>query len=110
MVQNLIIFRFANTFLEPLLNSNYVKSVRITFKEDFGTMGRGGYFDQYGVIRDVMQNHLMQVLTLVAMEPPVTVAGDNFARHVSIILFLITIISLLICNMFQLLNRYAMLK
>jgi glucose-6-phosphate 1-dehydrogenase len=80
MVQNLIMFRFGNTFLEPLLNSNYVKAIRITFKEDFGTMGRGGYFDNYGIIRDIMQNHLMQVLTLVAMEAPVRVIGGDSAN------------------------------
>lgn len=77
MVQNLQIFRFGNTFLEPLMNSKYVKCVRVIFKEDFGTQGRGGYFDNYGIIRDIMQNHLMQVLTLVAMEPPVTLVGAH---------------------------------
>lgn len=55
IVQNLIVFRFGNMFLEPLMNNRYVKSVKITFKEDFGTQGRGGYFDNYGIIRDIMQ-------------------------------------------------------
>lgn len=55
MVQNLIVFRFGNIFLEPLMNSRYVESVKITFKENFGTQGRGGYFDNYGIIRDIMQ-------------------------------------------------------
>ncbi len=77
MVQNLIILRFANTWLEPLWNRNYISSVMITFKEDIGTMGRGGYFDKVGIIRDVMQNHLLQVLSIVAMEPPVRVSGDD---------------------------------
>ena len=82
MVQNLIIMRFANTWLEPLWNRNYISSVIITFKEDIGTMGRGGYFDTVGIIRDVMQNHLLQVLSIAAMEPPVCVSGDdgNFVR------------------------------
>jgi len=77
IVQNLLMLRFGNAFLEPLLNRDHVSSVTITFSEDFGTQGRGGYFDNYGIIRDIMQNHLMQVLTLVAMEPPVTVAGSG---------------------------------
>jgi len=58
-----------------------VSSVTITFKEDFGTQGRGGYFDNYGIIRDIMQNHLMQVLTLVAMEAPVTVSGTGHSGN-----------------------------
>lgn len=82
MVQNLTIFRFGNTFLEPLMNNRHVSVVKITFKEDFGTMGRGGYFDNYGIIRDIMQNHLMQVLTLVAMEPPVRVAGEGYPNFI----------------------------
>jgi len=61
MVQNLLLFRFGNTIFEPLLNNRYVSNVKITFKEDFGTQGRGGYFDRYGIIRDIMQNHLLQV-------------------------------------------------
>eukprot|EP00603_Paraphysomonas_imperforata_P001972 CAMPEP_0114431110 /NCGR_PEP_ID=MMETSP0103-20121206/10418_1 /TAXON_ID=37642 ORGANISM="Paraphysomonas imperforata, Strain PA2" /NCGR_SAMPLE_ID=MMETSP0103 /ASSEMBLY_ACC=CAM_ASM_000201 /LENGTH=513 /DNA_ID=CAMNT_0001600639 /DNA_START=37 /DNA_END=1578 /DNA_ORIENTATION=- len=82
IVQNLIVFRFGNMFLEPLMNNRYVQSIKITFKENFGTQGRGGYFDNYGIIRDIMQNHLMQVLTLVAMEAPVKVAGDGYANLV----------------------------
>ena len=82
MVQNLVILRFANAMMEPLWNRNYIQSVMITFKEDFGTKGRGGYFDGYGIIRDVIQNHLMQVLSLVAMEPPVTVTGEHSHQFV----------------------------
>jgi glucose-6-phosphate 1-dehydrogenase len=82
MVQNIMLFRFGNTFLEPLLNRNHVAAIQITFKEDFGTMGRGGYFDGYGIIRDIMQNHLMQVLSLIAMEPPVRVVGGDSATYV----------------------------
>eukprot|EP01065_Artemidia_motanka_P027553 TRINITY_DN32741_c0_g1_i1.p1 TRINITY_DN32741_c0_g1~~TRINITY_DN32741_c0_g1_i1.p1 ORF type:complete len:551 (+),score=211.01 TRINITY_DN32741_c0_g1_i1:65-1654(+) len=77
IVQNLIMFRFGNMFLEPLFNHRYVETVRITFKENFGTEGRGGYFTNYGIIRDVMQNHLMQVLSLVAMEPPPRLTGEG---------------------------------
>mmetsp|Transcript_40085 Transcript_40085/g.159431 ORF Transcript_40085/g.159431 Transcript_40085/m.159431 type:complete len:500 (-) Transcript_40085:791-2290(-) len=84
MTQNLSSLRFANTFLEPIWNRNHISSVMITFKEDFGTQGRGGYFDQYGIIRDVMQNHLIQVLTLFAMEPPTKFvgAGSEISEHV----------------------------
>lgn len=67
MVQNLVILRFSNAIFEPVWNRNHIKSVTITFKEDFGTKGRGGYFDSYGIIRDVIQNHLLQVMSLVAM-------------------------------------------
>lgn len=82
MVQNLVILRFSNAIFEPLWNRNHVKSVIITFKEDFGTKGRGGYFDNYGIIRDVIQNHLLQVMSLVAMEPPVAVTGEDSANFV----------------------------
>ena len=61
MVQSLLVMRFANTFFEALWNRDYVSNVQITFKEDIGTAGRGGYFDRAGIIRDVMQNHLLQV-------------------------------------------------
>jgi len=62
---------------EPLWSRNYIQSVIITFKEDFGTKGRGGYFDEFGIIRDVMQNHLLQILSLVAMEPPVSLQAEE---------------------------------
>ena len=77
VVQTLQMFRFGNTFLEPIFNRNYISNIQITFKEDFGTEGRGGYFTNYGIIRDVIQNHLMQVLTLVAMEAPPTFRGPE---------------------------------
>ncbi|RHY77760.1 hypothetical protein DYB34_010584, partial [Aphanomyces astaci] len=82
MVQNLMLLRFANITFEPLWNRNYISSVMITFKEDIGTQGRGGYFDSYGIIRDVMQNHLLQVLSLVAMEPPVRASGADYANFI----------------------------
>jgi glucose-6-phosphate 1-dehydrogenase len=72
MVQNIILWRFGNTLLEPTWNRNFIQSVHITFQEPFGTEGRGGYFDSYGIIRDVIQNHLLQILTLIAMENPVS--------------------------------------
>jgi len=62
---------------EPIWNRHYIKNVRIVFKENFGTEGRGGYFDKFGIIRDVMQNHLMQLFALVAMEPPVSLSAED---------------------------------
>ncbi len=70
VVQNLMVLRFANLVFQPIWNREYVRNVNILWKEDLGVEGRGEYFDRYGIIRDVMQNHLVQILALVAMEPP----------------------------------------
>ncbi|XP_028772398.1 glucose-6-phosphate 1-dehydrogenase, cytoplasmic isoform [Neltuma alba] len=77
LVQNMLVLRFANRFFLPLWNRDNIDNVQIVFREDFGTEGRGGYFDQYGIIRDIIQNHLLQVFCLVAMEKPISLKPEH---------------------------------
>nr|CAA58825.1 unnamed protein product [Aspergillus nidulans] len=77
MVKNILIMRFGNEFFNATWNRHHIDNVQITFKEPFGTEGRGGYFDEFGIIRDVMQNHLLQVLTLLAMERPISFSAED---------------------------------
>ncbi|KAI0269156.1 glucose-6-P dehydrogenase [Gloeopeniophorella convolvens] len=77
MVKNILVLRFANVALSSAWDKNSISNVQITFKEPFGTEGRGGYFDEFGIIRDILQNHLLQVLSVLTMERPVSFAAED---------------------------------
>ncbi|KAG2551316.1 glucose-6-phosphate 1-dehydrogenase, chloroplastic-like isoform X3 [Panicum virgatum] len=81
LVENLSVLRFSNLVFEPLWSRNYIRNVQLIFSEDFGTEGRGGYFDNYGIIRDIMQNHLLQILALFAMETPVSLDAEDIRNE-----------------------------
>ncbi|KAJ8476849.1 hypothetical protein OPV22_020576 [Ensete ventricosum] len=81
LVENLSILRFSNLVFEPLWSRQYIRNVQLIFSEDFGTEGRGGYFDNYGIIRDIMQNHLLQILALFAMETPVSLDAEDIRNE-----------------------------
>ncbi|RMD74834.1 MAG: glucose-6-phosphate dehydrogenase [Lentisphaerae bacterium] len=81
VIQNLMVLRFANTIFEPIWNRHYIRQVQISFSEDIGVGSRAGYFDHSGIIRDVIQNHLLQILALVAMEQPSSFEPDGITRE-----------------------------
>ncbi|ERN06312.1 hypothetical protein AMTRI_Chr06g191630 [Amborella trichopoda] len=81
LVENLSVLRFSNLVFEPLWSRQYIRNVQFLFSEDFGTEGRGGYFDNYGIIRDIMQNHLLQILALFAMETPVSLDAEDIRNE-----------------------------
>nr|XP_017219196.1 PREDICTED: glucose-6-phosphate 1-dehydrogenase, chloroplastic-like [Daucus carota subsp. sativus] len=81
MVENISVLRFSNLIFEPLWSRQFIRNVQLIFSEDFGTEGRGGYFDNYGIVRDIMQNHLLQILALFAMETPVSLDAEDIRNE-----------------------------
>ncbi|CAM6031469.1 unnamed protein product, partial [Sphagnum compactum] len=77
MVKNCLVLRFSNRILDAIWSSQHIDNIQITFKEKIGVEGRGGYFDSYGIIRDVMQNHIIQILCMIAMEKPDSLNAED---------------------------------
>ena len=81
LIDNLAVLRFSNIMFQPLWSRDYIHNVQITFSEPFGTEGRGGYFDNYNIIRDIMQNHLLQIMALFAMETPLSLDAEDIRNE-----------------------------
>jgi glucose-6-phosphate 1-dehydrogenase len=86
MVQNILVFRFANSIFEHIWNSNFIKKVEIIISEEIGVEQRSDYYDKAGALRDMMQNHLLQLLALTAMSSPVSMKADDIRDEVADIL------------------------
>merc|ERR1719235_1042717 len=80
VILNISTLRWGNQIFEPVWSAKYIESVQFTFKEDLGTGGRGGYFDGFGIIRDIMQNHLLQAFMWLAMEPPSSMTAPEIIK------------------------------
>jgi glucose-6-phosphate 1-dehydrogenase len=80
VIMNILSQRFVNVIFEPMWNNKYIQSVQINWQENLGTGGRGGYFDKFGIIRDIMQNHLLQVLMFIAMDRPDSLSGEDIVK------------------------------
>ena len=80
-VEDLLVFRFANTLFEPVWNRNYISNIQMTMSENFGIEGRGKFYDGVGATRDVLQNHLLQVLTMLTMEPPIDTTSESMQNE-----------------------------
>ncbi|XP_024515928.1 glucose-6-phosphate 1-dehydrogenase, chloroplastic [Selaginella moellendorffii] len=81
LIENLTVLRFSNLIFEPLWNRTYIRNIQILFAEDWGVEGRGRYFDEQGIIRDIVQSHLFQTIGLLAMEPPVSLEGEDIRNE-----------------------------
>jgi glucose-6-phosphate 1-dehydrogenase len=98
LVMNMLVMRFANICFNSIWDRMHIHSVHVICKEAIGTLGRGGYFDEYGIIRDVMQNHLLQILALVGMEQPLSLSAEHIRQEKVLLLLLLLLLHFLFFN------------